>query len=89
MAKNSSKSSERGVLDIVVETPRGHRNKFKFDEKSGEFRLGSVLPAGLSFPYDFGFVPDTKAEDGDPLDVLFSWMNPRFPDSSLPHAWSA
>jgi inorganic pyrophosphatase len=80
MAKKAAKSGNGGdILDIIVETPRGHRNKFKFDEKRGDFRLGSVLPAGLSFPYDFGFVPDTKADDGDPLDVLLLMDEPAFP----------
>jgi inorganic pyrophosphatase len=77
--RNPKSGGGRGVLDIIVETPRGHRNKFKFEQKSGAFRLGSVLPAGLSFPYDFGFVPETKAEDGDPLDVLLLMDEPAFP----------
>ncbi len=67
------------MIEVVVETPRGHRNKFKFDDKVGVFRLGSVLPAGLSFPYDFGFVPGTKAADGDPIDVLLLMDEPAFP----------
>lgn len=58
------------VIDVVIETPKGSRNKLKYDADSGRFRLSSVLPEGMSFPYDFGFVPDTRAEDGDPLDVL-------------------
>ena len=59
----SKKAATRKLqeIDIVVETPRGQRNKFKFEPKSGRFRLGKVLPAGLSFPYDFGFLPETKA----------------------------
>ena len=57
-------------INVVVETPKGCRNKFKFDESLQCFRLGKILPLGASFPYDFGFVPGTRAEDGDPLDVL-------------------
>jgi len=64
------RSPESGNLVVVIETPKGSRNKFKYDEKEGLFRLSSVLPAGSSFPYDFGFIPSTKAADGDPLDVL-------------------
>src|SRR5436190_4303514 len=77
----SKKAATRKLqeIDIVVETPRGQRNKFKFEPKSGRFQLGKVLPAGLSFPYDFGFVPETKAEDGDPLDVLLLMDEPAFP----------
>src|SRR5204863_2627366 len=54
-------------------------NKFRFDEESGLFELGSVLPAGSAFPYDFGFVPGTRAEDGDPIDVLLLMDASAFP----------
>ncbi len=70
---------ENGLIDFVVETPKGKRNKFKFDEKSGDFRLCKVLPAGASFPYDFGFIPGTRGEDGDPLDVLILMDESAFP----------
>jgi inorganic pyrophosphatase len=59
-----------GHLHVIVETPKGSRNKFSFDEDQDVFRLAGVLPAGTVFPYDFGFVPSTRADDGDPLDVL-------------------
>ena len=55
---------------MVIETPKGSRNKYSYDEETGAFDLGWVLPPGLSFPYDFGFIPSTIAEDGDALDVL-------------------
>lgn len=58
------------AIHVVIETPRGSRNKVSFDEDLGVFRLKKVLPEGMSFPYDFGFVPSTLADDGDPLDVL-------------------
>src|SRR5215207_6202971 len=57
-------------LNVVIETPKGSRNKYNYDEKLGLFRLGGVLTSGASFPYDFGFVPSTIGGDGDPLDVL-------------------
>lgn len=66
-------------LRVVIETPKGSRNKFKYDEKLGCYRLNKVLPEGMSFPYDFGFVPATKAEDGDPLDVLVLMDQPAYP----------
>jgi inorganic pyrophosphatase len=67
-----------GAVNVVIETPRACRNKFKFDEKLGLFRLNSVLPAGSVFPFDFGYVPGTRAEDGDPLDVLLLMDEPVF-----------
>jgi inorganic pyrophosphatase len=54
----------------VVETPKGHRGKYDYDPKTHAFRLKSMLPDGMSFPLDFGFVPSTLAEDGDPTDVM-------------------
>ena len=68
-----------GRLNAVIETPRGSRNKFTFEPESGTFRLGKQLPAGAVFPFDFGFVPSTLADDGDPLDVLVLLETPTFP----------
>jgi inorganic pyrophosphatase len=65
-----SKPSMVRAIQVIVETPQGSRNKLKFDADSGRFRLSHVLPAGMAFPFDFGFVPETRADDGDPLDVL-------------------
>lgn len=62
--------AEDGSLNVVIETPRNSRNKYAFDPESGLFLLRKVMPVGMSFPFDFGFVPGTKGEDGDPLDVL-------------------
>jgi inorganic pyrophosphatase len=54
----------------IVETPRGCRSKYDYDPDSGLFELAGVLPAGMAFPLAFGFVPSTRGEDGDPLDIL-------------------
>ncbi len=54
----------------VIETPKGSRNKYGFNENLRAFTLKKVLPRGMLFPYDFGFIPATEGEDGDPLDVL-------------------
>jgi inorganic pyrophosphatase len=64
---------------VVIETPKGSRNKFAFDAEQRVFELKKVLPAGMTFPYDFGFIPSTKAEDGDPVDVLVLMDEPAFP----------
>jgi inorganic pyrophosphatase len=68
-----------GVLSVVIETPKGSRNKFDYEPERGVFKLGGVLTAGAVFPYDFGFVPQTLGEDGDPLDVLVLMDEPAFP----------
>ncbi len=65
-------------LNVVIETPKGSRNKYNYDERLGLFKLGGVLPSGASFPYDFGFVPSTLGGDGDPLDVLLLMDEPAF-----------
>jgi inorganic pyrophosphatase len=67
-----------GVLNVIIETPKGSRNKFNYDEATGLFKLGGVLPAGAAFPFDFGFVPSTLGGDGDPLDVLVLMDEPAF-----------
>ena len=63
---------------MIIETPKGSRNKYAFDESQGMFLLKKVLPVGMAFPYDFGFVPSTRAEDGDPVDVLVLMDEPAF-----------
>lgn len=70
-------------LRVVIETPKGSRNKFAFDPEERIFELKKVLPAGMTFPYDFGFVPSTLAQDGDPIDVLVLMDEPAFPGCVL------
>jgi inorganic pyrophosphatase len=62
--------ADRIHIHAVVETPRGSRAKLEFDSKLQAFTLSKPLLVGLTYPYDWGFVPGTKADDGDPLDVL-------------------
>jgi len=57
-------------VNAVIETPRGNRTKLAFDDKLKAFAVKKVLPQGMSFPFDFGFVPSTLGEDEDPIDVL-------------------
>jgi len=59
-----------GHIHTVVETPRGSTCKLDFDPDLGVFTLAKPLMAGLSYPFDWGFIPSTTAPDGDPLDVL-------------------
>ena len=73
-----TRDPETGCVNVVVDTPKGSRNKFKFDEHMGFFRLSRILPVGMAFPFDFGSVPGTRAEDGDPLDVLVVTDVPSF-----------
>jgi inorganic pyrophosphatase len=68
-----------GTLQVIVETPKGSRSKFAFDPEQKVFALKRILPEGMSFPYDFGFLPQTAAPDGDPLDVLLLMDEPVYP----------
>ena len=61
---------ESGALNVVIETSKGSRNKLSYNPAQGLFELRKVLPRGLVFPFDFGFIPSTVGDDGDPLDVL-------------------
>src|SRR5439155_13760074 len=70
--------SEAEDWQVVIETPKGCHNKYKFDERRNVFTLKTVLPEGMVFPFDFGFLPATKGEDGDPLDVLLLMDEPAF-----------
>jgi inorganic pyrophosphatase len=73
-----------GVVLGVIETPGGSRNKFKYDEKLGFYSLAGVLPEGMVFPHAFGFVPSTKAADGDPEDILIIMDEPTFTGCVVP-----
>jgi inorganic pyrophosphatase len=72
-----------GTLQVIIETPKGSRNKYSFDPDQEIFSLKKVLPAGMAFPYDFGFLPRTVADDGDPIDVLVLMDEPAFPGCLL------
>ena len=75
---------EDDCVMVVIETPKGSPNKLAFEPRYGTFVLKGVLPAGAVFPFDFGFVPSTRAEDGDPLDVLVLMDAPVFPGCIVP-----
>lgn len=66
-------------VEVVVETPQGSRNKYRNDPKSGRIRLDRMLFTSTVYPLDYGEIPGTLAEDGDPLDVLIWLDEPTFP----------
>ena len=68
----------------IIETPKGSRNKFSYDPETGLFKLAGLLPEGMFFPFDFGFVPSTLGDDGDPLDVLLLMDAPAYPGCIVP-----
>ncbi|MBZ5507845.1 MAG: inorganic diphosphatase [Acidobacteriia bacterium] len=76
-------TDDKDLFTVIIETPKGSRNKYAFDQKERVFKLKKVLPAGMAFPYDFGFIPRTVAEDGDPIDVLVLMDEPAFPGCVL------
>jgi inorganic pyrophosphatase len=67
------------TIDVVVEIPRGSRNKYEMDHHTGVIRLDRRLFSATVYPADYGFIPDTLGEDGDPLDALVLLEDPTFP----------
>lgn len=67
------------LINVIIETPRGSRYKYSYDPDQEVFKLKKTLPLGSSFPFDFGFIPNTHAEDGDPIDVLVVMDEPAYP----------
>ncbi len=72
-------SLESSTVMAFIEIPRGSRNKYEYDKVTGQFRLDRVLYSSVHYPTDYGFVPDTLAEDGDALDILVLVEEPTFP----------
>ncbi|HZX58872.1 MAG TPA: inorganic diphosphatase [Mucilaginibacter sp.] len=70
---------EKKSVNVVIETPRDSQNKFTYDPELRVFKLKKTLPMGTTFPFDFGFIPNTIGEDGDPLDVLVIMDQHAFP----------
>jgi inorganic pyrophosphatase len=72
-------AAQKNTVHVIIETPRNSRNKFDYDPDTGLFRLNKILPAGLTFPFHFGFIPQTKADDGDPVDIAVMMNAPSYP----------
>ena len=70
--------ADKGLVNVVIDTPCGSAAKFKYDEEHDCYRLSRLLPAGMAFPYNFGSIPGTLAADGDPLDLLVLSQVPLF-----------
>ncbi len=69
---------DNGWIEVVIEIPRGSRNKYEFDHDRGIYRLDRVLYSSVHYPTDYGFIPGTLSGDGDPLDALVIVDEPTF-----------
>ncbi len=68
-----------GLLNVLIEIPAGSKNKYEFDKDMNAMALDRVLAASVMYPYDYGFIPNTLADDGDPLDGMVMMDQPTFP----------
>jgi inorganic pyrophosphatase len=84
IARIHPRHDRSGDIHVIIDTPRGSRNKFKWDAKLERLKLSHVLTAGAVFPFDFGFVPGTRGADGDELDVLVLTDEPLFAGCLVP-----
>jgi len=73
-----------GSLNVIVESPRGATLKFKYDLDLDRIVLSRPLPAGVVYPHDWGFVPQTRASDGDPVDAMIVWDGVSYPGVLVP-----
>jgi inorganic pyrophosphatase len=68
-----------GLINVLIEIPGGSKNKYEFDKDMNAFALDRVLYSSVQYPYDYGFIPNTLADDGDPLDGMVIMDQPTFP----------
>lgn len=72
-------ADKKGIVDAFIEIPTGSQNKYEFDEELGKFRLDRVLYSPMHYPAEYGYIEQTLALDGDPLDILVLTSFPTFP----------
>ncbi len=72
-----------GLLNVLIEIPAGSKNKYEFDKDLNAFALDRVLHSSVHYPFDYGFVPNTLADDGDPLDGMVMMDQPTFPGCTI------
>lgn len=82
--KGVRKMDPEGLVTAIIEIPQGSVNKYEFDQKTQRFRLDRVLYSPIHYPADYGFIPETLAADGDPLDILVFISHPTFPGCEIP-----
>ena len=76
-------------VQVIIEIPQGSRNKYEMDHAIGRIRLDRMLFTSTRYPKDYGFIPDTLAEDGDPLDAMVILDEPTFPGCVVrPGRWA-
>jgi inorganic pyrophosphatase len=73
-----------GSVNVMVESPRGSSVKFKYEPKDKVMTISRPLPEGLVYPYDWGFIPSTRAADGDPIDAVIVWDCASYPGVVIP-----
>ena len=73
-----------GIVNVLIEIPAGSKNKYEFDKDINAFALDRVLFSSVQYPYDYGFIPNTLADDGDPLDGMVMMDQPTFPGCVIP-----
>lgn len=71
--------NEQMIITVIVEIPKGSRNKYEYDSQRKAFKFDRMLFSSVHYPSDYGFIPDTIARDGDPLDALVLVWEPTFP----------
>jgi inorganic pyrophosphatase len=83
LSATAPRDSKSGDFRAVIETPKGSRNKYRYNPDCDCFELATTLPEGMAFPFDFGFSPSTLGDDGDPVDVLVLMDAPVMPGCIL------